>query len=518
MHFQLLGIPVHVQVSFWFTAGLLLGFPYLNHPVHLAVWVFCVFVSIIVHELGHATVMTRYGLRPEIALHGMGGHAAAHGLQRLSRGRKIFVSFAGPLAGFVFAAMWIALALATEPLAILSAFPYDWVESLTSAVVGSDALRQPVNEGLGFLLRTLIWINVAWGFFNLVPVLPLDGGHILEDALGPRRFALTCYVSLAFCALAILYAALPLARGYGGIGSFWLIFIFGGAGWQTYRRLKDYEAATGKHHRRRRRSAPPEVDATPEVRAKLAQARRALDDEAYASAATAASWVLGQTPPRTVRGEATQVLAWAELLRDDVAAARRRFPELKKLDAVDPAFEGALLLAEGKDEAARTVFEAARAEGDDRKEVVGPLIQLLIARDEVARAAAIALDIVATLSDEDVGQMAEIAAAHGAHRWSARLYEARFERGGDPEDSYAAAREHSREGDTQGALVSLERALRAGLDAERVRGDEAFAGLRDGGEHASAFAALLADDTAGVAVGASIDPASAADANERPQP
>src|SRR5690606_1252702 len=100
---------------------------------------------------------------------------------------------------------------------------------------------------------------------------------------------------------------------------------------------------------------------------------------------------------------------------------------------------------------------------DDRKEIVGPLIQVLIKQGEVARAAAIALDIVETLSDDDVRQMAEIAAEHAAHGWAARLFEALFERRHRADDAYEAARHKSLDGDLAGALLLLERAVRAGF-------------------------------------------------------
>ena len=53
---------------------------------------------------------------------------------------------------------------------------------------------------------------------------------------------------------------------------------------------------------------------------------------------------------------------------------------------------------------AQRVLEQARARGDDRKEVVGPLIQILIEQGEVPRAAAVALDIVDALSTDDAGR------------------------------------------------------------------------------------------------------------------
>jgi Zn-dependent protease len=51
-------------------------------------------------------------------------------------------------------------------------------------------------------IGTLITINLFWSFINLCPILPMDGGQILRDVLGPNRTRLTCIIS--FITLGIL--------------------------------------------------------------------------------------------------------------------------------------------------------------------------------------------------------------------------------------------------------------------------------------------------------------------------
>ncbi|HEX5472325.1 MAG TPA: hypothetical protein VFW73_10580, partial [Lacipirellulaceae bacterium] len=61
LHFRLLGFPVRVHPFFWITT-LLLGMgggP--ADPVQTLVWVAVVFVSILFHELGHATLQRTFG-------------------------------------------------------------------------------------------------------------------------------------------------------------------------------------------------------------------------------------------------------------------------------------------------------------------------------------------------------------------------------------------------------------------------------------------------------------------------
>jgi Zn-dependent protease len=44
------------------------------------------------------------------------------------------------------------------------------------------------DQGLGFILSSIVIINIALGIFNLIPVPPLDGSKILF-ALLPNSFA-----------------------------------------------------------------------------------------------------------------------------------------------------------------------------------------------------------------------------------------------------------------------------------------------------------------------------------------
>ena len=75
------------------------------------------FLGILCHELGHALVMRSYGYFPWITLYGLGGMASydrPHGSsgQWADSWRQIFISAAGPLAGFLVAGVTVALARA----------------------------------------------------------------------------------------------------------------------------------------------------------------------------------------------------------------------------------------------------------------------------------------------------------------------------------------------------------------------------------------------------------------------
>jgi Zn-dependent protease len=116
------------------------------------IWVLCVFLSILVHELGHAIASRYFGFPSEIVLYAMGGYATTG---RFSTWRSIMVSAAGPAAGFSLGLIAIAAFL-----------------------LGSSFIER--YEVLAEITWNLMWINIFWTIVNLVPCLPLDGGRIME--------------------------------------------------------------------------------------------------------------------------------------------------------------------------------------------------------------------------------------------------------------------------------------------------------------------------------------------------
>ena len=97
------GIPIHVEWPFFLIAAILGGNRIRTWPgnrfVFLLIWVAIVFVSVLVHELGHAVAYRFNGIRPSITLTAFWG--LTHGEETRSRWRSIGVSLAGPLAGMV---------------------------------------------------------------------------------------------------------------------------------------------------------------------------------------------------------------------------------------------------------------------------------------------------------------------------------------------------------------------------------------------------------------------------------
>lgn len=172
LRFSVLGIPVRVHPMFWLI-GLLLGSatPQLSL---VAIWIGCLFVSILVHELGHALAARSFGWSPDIVLHGFGGFARYSPGYGYTRGRAIWITFAGPLAGFGLFAIVYAIHRGID-------FAFEGQQSWAMTLVSGSAW-----PSIRFAITQLEWINLFWGLFNLLPVFPLDGGQICAELLNAR--------------------------------------------------------------------------------------------------------------------------------------------------------------------------------------------------------------------------------------------------------------------------------------------------------------------------------------------
>src|SRR6187401_1848277 len=107
LHFQLFGFPVRVHPYFWVVSVLMGLGPGKADPMDVLVWVAVVFVSILLHEMGHASVQRYYGGHPWITLYSFGRLASCSDGPR-SPGWRILILLAGPGAGFLLAAFVIA--------------------------------------------------------------------------------------------------------------------------------------------------------------------------------------------------------------------------------------------------------------------------------------------------------------------------------------------------------------------------------------------------------------------------
>lgn len=173
LNFSVFGIPVRVDPWFWLVT-LMLGYR-AGDAASVLTWVIAVFLSILVHELGHASMMRAYGFSPWITLYGMGGLTSCD--QGYYRGRgsdtlgQVLISLAGPGAGFLLAGVLVLGLVLTGHS-----------EGIVPTWLGPRVAELP-NMRLADLLDNILFISVLWGMVNLLPIYPLDGGQVAREVL-----------------------------------------------------------------------------------------------------------------------------------------------------------------------------------------------------------------------------------------------------------------------------------------------------------------------------------------------
>lgn len=228
LRFSLFGFPILVHWMFWLNTALMGGAITANTPEamrRLVGWIVAVFVSILIHELGHALTMRNYGdRRVGIVMFAFGG--LAQGSRRLTRNEDIMVTAAGPA-----------------------------LQMLVGLAVGwSVTLWRPSSLWLWETLDAFTVVSLFWALLNLVPVIPLDGGRLCAAFLGPGKvkqvltISLVCAVVLAVLSLqddlwlglqkAVL-DILDIGAGTRVGGGLFTLALFGMLAWNNWKQLRN---------------------------------------------------------------------------------------------------------------------------------------------------------------------------------------------------------------------------------------------------------------------------------------
>ena len=182
LKFTILGFPVAVHWMFWLIMALIFGGLDAGSTEGFRIVLIGVslgFISILAHELGHAWFQRKYGGRPQIMLHGMGGVAISQG--GFTRNQSLTITAAGPAVNLV-------------------------IGSAAYLILKNVSIANPY---VLVALSILTWINIVWAIFNLLPVLPMDGGRLLEHYMFGRNPKLRGQIG---CGVAIAAALFALSR------------------------------------------------------------------------------------------------------------------------------------------------------------------------------------------------------------------------------------------------------------------------------------------------------------------
>lgn len=190
-------IPVRIEPAFWLLAALIGWLNSSSLPLTI-LWIMMIFISVLAHEYGHAITALFFGQKSRITLTLFGGVTTRAG-KKLSSVKEFLIVLNGPMAGFAHYGLCVALL--------------------------QSPLKQ--NETIAYFLTVGTWTNLFWTILNLVPVQPLDGGHLLmilcRSLFGPAGVKAAYLLSLV---ASIVLGVLFFMTGAILAGSIFLLFAF----------------------------------------------------------------------------------------------------------------------------------------------------------------------------------------------------------------------------------------------------------------------------------------------------
>lgn len=173
VRFNVAGVPVRVHPLFWLMT-VLLTINQNPRPATVLIWVAAVFISILVHELGHAAMIRYFGWRPRVVLYAFGGLAVYEPTWRRTW-PQVAIAFAGPAAGFLLAALVVLCVVLAGHRVRLD------LSGIFSLPIRFEPFR--ALPKLNLFIAYMLFVNFFWGMINLLPVFPLDGGRIAQELL-----------------------------------------------------------------------------------------------------------------------------------------------------------------------------------------------------------------------------------------------------------------------------------------------------------------------------------------------
>lgn len=252
LQFQTLGIPIRVSAWFWL-GGIFFGFS-LVRPLDrmfetgspgvlplLVLWLACLLVSILVHELGHSLAFRRFGVSSSIVLYHFGGLAipdqgrsfGGRSASSLTPKESIVVSLAGPLfqmaTGFV---LWGVIKMMGNGLSFAGYYPLSyWPFDLIPGFTEGEPIERPA---LYALMVFYLLPSFLWALLNLIPVLPLDGGRVCSSIVE------LCGAPASVAIQISLIASIAVAVYSYSHGQTFLALMFAMFGYGNYQTLQHY--------------------------------------------------------------------------------------------------------------------------------------------------------------------------------------------------------------------------------------------------------------------------------------
>ncbi len=205
MKFKFLNIPIYIHPTFWI---FLLFFTdiYRDLSIESVIWGIVLFFSLLVHEYGHALTALYFGAKPTVILEAFGGKAR-YNSRGITPKQEFLIILNGPLLESVL----ILLSYTLLKLNIFEGYSY-----------------------IQYFLYVTMRLNILWCLLNLIPLIPLDGGHlaryILEKIFEQNGHKISIIIGLG---CTVLVAPYLYYEGFFFFGT--LLVIFGFQNFQVLR-------------------------------------------------------------------------------------------------------------------------------------------------------------------------------------------------------------------------------------------------------------------------------------------
>jgi Zn-dependent protease len=211
---KIFGIPLKIDYS-WFLILILFTWTFATgyYPAEFKNWstaeywivggvtALMLFVSVLLHELGHSFVALRYKIPVRSITLFIFGGVSQISAEPVSAISEFWITIVGPIVSFVLAGVFYFLTFVFTPIVPLLA-----------------------------IVKYLAYINVILGLFNLIPGFPLDGGGVLMAIVWGfthnrhRALMIASSVGSFFAYLFIIYGVFLIFTG-NLINGLWIAFI-----------------------------------------------------------------------------------------------------------------------------------------------------------------------------------------------------------------------------------------------------------------------------------------------------
>jgi Zn-dependent protease len=177
---RLFGFDIEIQLTFLILAIFVID---VLSGIGILLWMLAAFVSIVIHELGHAIAARGFGGHVErISIHAMGGVTYWRPTVAMGGIRRFLVAAAGSATGIVLGGGLF--------LAVRSGAFGDLAQRAITSPFRLNIALDRFGEPALFFLSAFIWVSFVWGLFNWLPIGGLDGSKMLRELLvkflGPR--------------------------------------------------------------------------------------------------------------------------------------------------------------------------------------------------------------------------------------------------------------------------------------------------------------------------------------------